>query len=398
MRGCHTHPSHLFEPRHAVLQTRHPERRGDHARPSHGSPRAGRARAPEVPPASASALARRWREEMESAHLYRVIAGGETDEGRRALFTRLGVAAEEQAGIWAGELTRRGLTPPAAFRPSPRARLVAALVRRLGVRPLRGVLAAMKVRGLSVYARPSPLGHAMPTSAADVGRRHRGVATGGNLRAAVFGVNDGLVSNASLILGVAGASDDTAVIVLSGVAGLLAGAFSMAAGEYVSVRSQRELFEYQIGIERAELERYPEEETEEMAIIYHARGVPLEQAREMACRVMADPEKALDTLAREELGLNPEDLGSPAGAALSSFVAFAAGALIPLAPFLLGAGPRALGLSVAAAALGLFGAGAMLSLFTGRAAWWSGTRMVAIGGAAGLATHLIGRLLGVTLA
>jgi VIT1/CCC1 family predicted Fe2+/Mn2+ transporter len=198
-------------------------------------------------------------------------------------------------------------------------------------------------------------------------------------------------------MGVAGASADSRIVLLSGVAGLVAGAFSMAAGEYVSVRSQREMYEYQIGLEREELEHYPEEEAEELALIYEARGLPRDEADRLAKGLLADPEKALDTLAREELGLNPEDLGSPAAAALFSFVSFAAGAAIPLAPFLIAGADAALPASIALTAAALFLVGAAISLFTGRSAWASGMRMLAIGAAAGLVTYGVGKLLGVAL-
>jgi len=172
----------------------------------------------------------------------------------------------------------------------------------------------------------------------------------------------------------------------------------MAAGEYVSVRSQREMFEYQIGLEREELEHYPDEEAEELALIYAARGIELAAARKMAKVVIADPEKTLDTLARKELGLNPEDLGSPCGAALFSFVSFAMGAAIPLLLFLLAGGSGSLLVAIILSATALFGVGAAISLFTGRSALASGTRMLAIGAAAGMVTWLVGRLIGVTLA
>jgi VIT1/CCC1 family predicted Fe2+/Mn2+ transporter len=252
------------------------------------------------------------------------------------LFRELAVAAEKQAGILAGDL---GAAP--AFRPSLRVRAIAALVRFVGPRAARPVLAAAKVRGVSIYSAVVPSGHAMPTTVSGIGGRHRG-AGGGALRAGVFGVNDGLVSSACLIFGVAGAGADAKIIVLTGVAGLLAGAFSMAAGEYLSMLSQREMFEHQIGEERDELERYPAEEAEELALIYAARGIPIDEARGIAKRLIANPAQALDTLAREELGLNPDDLGSPWGAAVSSFLAFGAGAMLPLAPFLFGGGPTAL--------------------------------------------------------
>ncbi len=333
-----------------------------------------------------------WREEMRSAYLYRVMAEAEAGTPRAGLFNGLAVEAENQAGIWA----RKAGTAAPEFAPDLRARMVAALVRRYGPRPLRAVLVAMKVRGLSVYSHSAP-GHPLPTTLEDVGKRHRAVGGGGNLRAAVFGVNDGLVSNASLILGVAGASANNSMILLSGVAGLLAGAFSMAAGEYVSVRSQREMFEHQIGLERDELAQYPEEEAEELALIYAARGLAREDALKLAKAVIADPAQALDTLAREELGLNPEELGSPWGAAIFSFLSFAAGALAPLLPFFALAGSRALLVSIGIAALALFGVGASISLFTGRSALRDGLRMLAIGAAAGGLTYAIGKLLGVSL-
>ena len=238
-------------------------------------------------------------------------------------------------------------------------------------------------------------GQAVPQPGALFERRHRGLGGGGNLRAAVFGVNDGLVSNASLILGVAGATSDIKVVVLSGVAGMAAGAFAMAAGEYVSVQSQRELYEYQIALERDELVQYPEAEAQELALIYAAKGVPPKQADRLAKRLVADPNHALDTLAREELGLNPAELGSPLGAAASSLSAFAAGAFVPLAPYVFGAGGNALGWSIGLTAAGLFSVGATLSLFTGRHAVYSGVRMLVLGGLAGGITYLLGRLLGV---
>jgi VIT1/CCC1 family predicted Fe2+/Mn2+ transporter len=230
-----------------------------------------------------------------------------------------------------------------------------------------------------------------------VGRRHRGAGQSGTLRAAVFGVNDGLVSNASLIMGVAGATLDAGVIVLSGAAGLLAGAFSMAAGEYVSMRSQREMFEYQIGLERAELDQYPEEEAAELALIFEHKGMSQAEAKEVADKLIADPDRALETLAREELGLNPDELGSPWGAAGFSFLSFATGAVLPLLPFLFLGPARALPVAIGLTATALFGVGATLSLFTGRNAWLGGLRMLGIGAAAGAGTYIIGKALGVTL-
>ncbi len=335
-----------------------------------------------------------WREEKRSAWLYRVVAECERGSPRESLFGELAQAADEQADIWLGIIAKTGTPPPAAFRPDVRTRVVAGLTRVFKPRAMRGVLAAMKVRGMVLYTQNPP--HPMPTRVDEIGKRHHSGGAGNALRAGVFGVNDGLVSNAALIYGVAGAAAEPRIIVLTGVAGLLAGAFSMAAGEYVSMRSQREMFEYQIGLERDELEQYPEEEAAELALIYAAKGMPKVEARRVADTLMQDPGRALDALAREELGLNPDELGSPWVAASSSFAAFSAGAALPLLPFLIGHG-EALGFSIGLTALGLFAVGASMSLFTGRHAVPSGLRMLGIGGAAGLATYFIGAWLGVSL-
>ena len=336
-----------------------------------------------------------WKEEKRSVYLYRIVAETEAGTTRRALFLELADAAERQAGLWAVEIVKAGGTVPASYHPDLRTLIVVALVQRFGARAMRPVLAAAKVRGMSIYAKSAP--HAMPQHLSDVGRSHKGTG-GGNLRAAVFGMNDGLVSNASLIMGISGASAEPGIIVLTGVAGLLAGAFSMAAGEYVSVRSQREMYQYQIGLERAELEEYPQEEAAELALIYEAKGISREEARRLADTLIADPERAMDALTREELGLNPDELGSPWGAAFFSFWSFALGAAIPLAPFLLSSGSSNLPMSIGFTALALFAVGATLSLFSGRGALKGGLRMLLIGAAAGGATYLIGRMIGVGLA
>jgi vacuolar iron transporter family protein len=345
-------------------------------------------------------LQERWNEEMCSAWLYGAVAAAAEDDGKRRLFEALGKSARGQAEILAQAIRKGGAGVPAKFEPGPRARLVAALTRVLGPRRMRPMLAAMKVRGLSVYNAPPTLAaHPMPSSVEGIGERHRGPARAGSLRAAVFGANDGLVSNTSLILGVAGASDDAGIIVLTGVAGLLAGAFSMAAGEYVSVRSQRELYEHQIAQEREELMQYPEEEAEELALIYNARGIEMDEARQMAHTIFRDPDQALHTLSIEELGVNPSELGSPWSAALSSFVAFAAGAFVPLLPFAVHPAAAAnVVTSVCISALALFAVGAAMSLFSGKSAAGGGVRMLLIGSGAGLVTYLVGRLLGVGLA
>ena len=221
---------------------------------------------------------------------------------------------------------------------------------------------------------------------------HRDV-TGGWLRPAVFGVMDGLVSNTALIAGVAGGGAPPRTVVLAGAAGLVAGAFSMATGEYVSVASQTELTRAEIEIEKAELLRVPEAEEAELAGIYRARGVDDATAREVARQLSRDPETAWRVHAREELGVDPDDLPSPWTAAGSSFAAFVVGAAVPLAPFLLGA--TSLLVPLVLALVSLFVAGVLVSRFTNRTALYSGTRQLVLGSAATAVTYAIGSLVGV---
>jgi VIT1/CCC1 family predicted Fe2+/Mn2+ transporter len=346
---------------------------------------------------TAQSRAQSWYHEKESAWLYGVVAAAEPDPVRRELFLKLAAAAESQATCWEGTRPPAEQTP-LHFSPALRARIVAMLVRRLGPRRMRSALAAMKLRGLSTYSGPKlPASHAIPTTVEEVGKRHASV--GGKLRAAVFGASDGLVSNASLVMGVAAAGSDLHSVQIAGAAGLLAGALSMSAGEYVSVRSQREFYEHQMALERNELAEYPEAEAEELALIYHARGIDMDEARRISAVLLSKPEQALDVLAREELGLNPDDLGSPFAAAGSSFVAFATGATVPLVPFFAGLnGTKAVYWSAGCTALMLFAVGIALSLFTGKGALRGGLRMLLIGGGAGVVAWGIGKLLGASIA
>ena len=300
-------------------------------------------------------------------------------------------AAETQAGILAKELK-----PVPAFEPSLRSRLTGVLIDIFGPRAVRHVLSASKVRGVSVYRgkledRKATLGRPRP--------RRSGAAT--NPMAAA---RSGRACSASMT----GSFPipawswawpaprlDASVLILTGVAGLLAGAFSMAAGEFISMLSQKEMFEHQISQEKDELERYPAEEAEELALIYAARGIPIKEARDVAKKLIANPDKALDTLAREELGLNPDDLGSPTGAAISSFLAFSVGASLPIIPFLLGLSP-AVAIAAAISGAALFVVGAVLSLFSGKSACLGGLRMFLIGSAAAAATYFIGSLFNVS--
>jgi vacuolar iron transporter family protein len=228
-----------------------------------------------------------------------------------------------------------------------------------------------------------------------VEHRHRNV-QGGVARASVFGASDGLVSNVSLILGVAGANPTSSVVRLAGIAGLVAGAVSMAAGEYVSMRAQAELFERELELERIELERNPHVETVELAQLYQARGVDPDTARQMAAEMMADPDRALEAHAREELGIDPGSLGSPVGAAVGSFGAFAAGALVPLLPWFVADGTVAVIASIVLAALGAISLGLALARFTGRSRWFSAGRQLLIASIAAAVTFVVGNLVGVT--
>jgi VIT1/CCC1 family predicted Fe2+/Mn2+ transporter len=228
------------------------------------------------------------------------------------------------------------------------------------------------------------------------GEQSTGASKSGTLRAAIFGINDGLVSNFSLIMGFAGAGVDKSVILLAGIAGLLAGAFSMGAGEYISMKVQREVYERLIHLEAHELAMEPDEEREELAEIYVRKGVPAELAGRLAESIMADPELALDTHAREELGLDPEQgLGSPWGAAASSFLTFSFGAFVPLAPLLFASGVGATVASAIVAGLTLAGVGAAMSILTGKSAFISGLRQLTVGAIAAAITYGIGSALGV---
>ena len=218
---------------------------------------------------------------------------------------------------------------------------------------------------------------------------------GGAARAAVFGISDGLVSNVSLILGVAGADPAPGVVRLAGLAGLVGGAFSMAAGEYVSMRAQTELLERELELERIEIFRRPENERRELAAIYRQRGVAADTAEELATEMMRDPELALETHAREELGIDPNELGSPVSAAVSSFLAFAFGALLPLLPWFFTKGGRATVSSVVIGGLAAAGIGLALSAFTGRSAVRSAARQLAIATAAAGVTFAVGNAVGV---
>jgi VIT1/CCC1 family predicted Fe2+/Mn2+ transporter len=357
-----------------------------------------------------------WSDEIDGAALYRALAGRSEGE-QRQIFLELAQAEERHARHWADKLVELGEPEPRAedHRRSVRTRLLVWLTQRFGSRTMLPLVQRAEVADATHYDRVADAKPSMAVderiharvvaglSSADVrggimrGERwHRGDASG-SLRAAVFGVNDGLVSNLALVMGVAGADVSGSVILLTGIAGLLAGAFSMGAGEYVSVRSQRELFEREIALEAEEIEAMPEEEANELALIYRAKGLPKAEAEALAATLMQDPAHALDTMAREELGLNPAELGSPWGVAISSFLSFAVGAIVPVLAFVFASGTGAVVAASIAAGIALFAVGAAVGLVTGRSLWRSGFRQLGIGVAAAAITYAIGRAIGTSV-
>lgn len=356
-----------------------------------------------------------FRREQEGIALYRALASAEKDPGRAEIFERLAKAEERHAARWARLLRSNGAVVP-VHTPSWRVRLLGRLSRYFGTQHVLPVVTGLESRDQDVYrgqaeAKGLPAeershmrtlramqkkGQQQPESIVELEGWHR-TNYGGSLRAAVFGANDGLVSNFSLVMGIAGANAEPGFVLLAGIAGLLAGASSMAAGEYVSVQSQRELYEQQIAIEKEELEMAPEEETEELSLIYQAKGIPRNEAEDLAKRIVSNPNTAIDTLAREELGLDPASLGSPWTAAASSFFAFACGAAIPVIPYFITNGETAFMASAFVCGLSLFTIGGLISLFTGRNFFFSGFRMLGIGALAATVTYVIGKILGVSV-
>jgi VIT1/CCC1 family predicted Fe2+/Mn2+ transporter len=356
-----------------------------------------------------------WQDEIDSAALYRALRDLESDARLAEVYGRLAAAEERHAGFWEERLQAAGAELPAR-RPGWRTRVLIALARRFGTQLVLPTLNDLERADSRAYnEQPESRGTAMPADersharllqslsggagvpGAALGRlegRHR-AASGNALRAAVLGANDGLLSNFSLVMGVAGAQVSADTVLVTGLAGLLAGAGSMAMGEWVSVQSARELAGHQIEIEARELEEIPDEEREELALIYEAKGLGAEQARELAARQIADGSTALDTLAREELGIDPDELGgSAAVAAGTSFVLFAIGAILPVIPYFALTGTTAVVVSAALSVVGLFAIGALITLFTGRGVMRSGGRQVLIGSAAAALTYAVGRLIG----
>jgi VIT1/CCC1 family predicted Fe2+/Mn2+ transporter len=360
-----------------------------------------------------------WQDEVDSAAQYRAMAEGEPDPSVAKVYLDLGAMEEKHAAFWAAQLTQRG-APPGPPRASWRARVLSWTARRFGTHLVLPTVANREYADRNVYmAHPETRGTRMtaqertharilqsmllnPAGApggemARIEGRHR--STSGNaLRAAVLGANDGLCSNLSLVMGVAGASTNGHTLLMTGMAGLLAGACSMALGEWVSVTSTRELADHEIGIERDELAAGPEEEREELQLIYEAKGMGAEEAKGLSARVMQEPAKALEVLTKEELGLDPKELGGSARtAAITSFLLFSFGAIFPVAPFLFLEGRAAFIASLGVSSAALFGVGAAITLFTGRPVWISGGRQLVLGLLAAGLTFGLGRVLGVAL-
>jgi VIT1/CCC1 family predicted Fe2+/Mn2+ transporter len=360
-----------------------------------------------------------WSDERSTAWLYHLISELEKDTRIAEVYRRMEQIELRHAAHWEALMVEAGEKLP-PFTPSTRTRILGALARRFGAGMILPSMQRMEQNGVASYrlqadaagiageeaghanvigqlSRGALRGGMEGSSLAMIEGRHR--ASGGNaLRAAVLGSNDGMVSNLSLVMGVAGASPEGNAVLIAGIAGLLAGSISMALGEWLSVQSSRELYENQIRIETLEINRNPQEEIDELSLIYEARGLPREQAAALAKRIMENKEGAVQALAREELGINPDELGGSAWeAALTSFILFALGALVPLFPFIFWSGLSAVLLSFAFSMLGLFLLGGVVTLFTGQKVLHSGLRMVIFGLVAAAVTFGIGRLIGVSI-
>src|SRR5215471_7813374 len=360
-----------------------------------------------------------WQDEIESAARYRAMADSEARSGVGTVYRELAAMEEKHAAFWERQLSDAGAAP-GPRRIGWRTRVLVWLARRFGAGLVLPTIAAGEHRDRNDYLGQNETrdtrmaaqerNHARilgllasRTSGVEGGvlaqieGRHRNV--GGNaLRAAVLGANDGLCSNLSLVMGMAGATVNHHTVMLSGLAGLLAGSFSMALGEWVSVTSARELAEREVRIEKREVEENPAEEREELQLIYEAKGLKKTEAESLSRAVMKDERTALDTLSREELGIDPNELGgSPWTAAITSFLLFALGAVIPVLPFALVTSALSPLWSMAASGVALFLIGAAIAIFTGRGFVRSGARQLLLGFAAAGVTFLIGRLIGVAV-
>ena len=361
-----------------------------------------------------------WQNEVDSAAQYRTLERFESDSSRARIFAGLAAVEEKHIGFWESQLAKLGAEIPAQ-RPSWRSRVLMFLAKNIGANSVLPTIRRQESAGLNSYAnqpetRVNDMAgeerqhaqtlrrmNALAPSGVEgsfiarIEGRHRSV--GGNaLRASVLGVNDGLCSNLSLIMGVVGLSSNLHAVLLTGIAGLFAGACSMALGEWISVQNSRELAEREIQIEADELAADPESEKEELKLIYEGKGLAEKDARELAEKMISDPARALDALTREELGIDPDERGgNPHEAAIYSFVLFSIGALVPIAPFFVFDGNTAVILGVALSGGALFAFGAITTVFTGQPAFKAGFRQMMMGLAAAGLTFGLGRALGLSL-
>ena len=386
----------------------------DPAPPSESAPPPPPAKDAKRPDIAPRLLLENWRGELDAATLYRSIARRERSQERADILLEIAEAEDHHAELMAQRLKELQIPLP-KYRTSVRVRLLTLLARIFGSGAVLPIIETFEAKDTTAYREPEQdptvsalAGEEMEhfrtlsrlsrsSGPADIVQHERWHRTGGGgtLRATIFGVSDGLVSNLALVMGFAGAQADPDIVVLAGVAGLLAGASSMGAGEYVSMRAQRELYERQIALEQTELAIAPEEERAELALIYRAKGVPAAEAERLADRLLENPDTALDTLVREELGLDPTQLGSPWTASIGSFFAFAAGAIVPVLAYFSGAGWPQFIISAGLSAVALFSVGVGVSLFTGRSSLYSGMRQLAIGAVAAALTFGIGTAIGV---
>jgi VIT1/CCC1 family predicted Fe2+/Mn2+ transporter len=359
-----------------------------------------------------------WQAESEAVFLYRRLGLNEQNPKLKEVYERLALNEEKHVALWAGKLKQGGIEP-GSFRPGLKTKILAMLARRLGAGSVIPLIASIEKGAAGEYSGQTEAeipdlvrdesSHARVFSylaktgsgleGTDVARfegRHR---TGGNaLRAGVLGANDGLVSVFCIVMGVAGAGVASPVILVTGVAGLLACALSMALGEWLSVQNARELYQNQLKIEAQEMEEAPEEEKEELTLIYQAKGVDRAQAEQMANQIFQDKASALDTLAREELAIDPQELGGSAWeAAFTSFVLCLVGGIIPVFPYFFWNGVEGVAASALFSAVGLFILGLISSMITGLNWVWGGTRQILFGIAAAAVTFGIGHLISTVL-
>ncbi|MEX2081133.1 MAG: VIT1/CCC1 family protein [Dehalococcoidia bacterium] len=360
---------------------------------------------------------RNYREEVDGAALYEVLAAAERNPALRELYGKLAATETRHKDLWAQKLREAGAPVPSVSA-SRKVRFIGWVARRFGPDTVAPFVTRMEAGATAMYdTQPEAIEHNLPADERsharifrEIGRssrvvsaagaiariegRHRFATSGNALRAAVLGANDGLVSNLALVMAVAGANPGRDVVILAGFAGLLGGAISMALGEWISVQSSREAFESQLAVERDELELIPDEEEAELALIYQAKGLSAEEAQLAAARIIADPAVALDTLAREELGMAAGEIGDPWVAAITSFITFGAGASLPLIPWLFLDGVAGVAASAGFSAAGLFAVGAAITLFTGLRPGFSGLRMLVFGMTAAIVTFAAGYLVG----